>query len=146
MWRLAWVGVCACGFAPTTATDPAFPDSPIASADAASQSYSPCTIAGSGTPSPTTVLGGNGGSAKPDVVCVTGELPVGMAFEVANPPNPSSPETVVRQIHLRCGTLRRTTSGPITTTAEEVVTSATQQHQLRDVARHTGRRARLPER
>jgi hypothetical protein len=70
------------------------------------------------------MLGGNGGSAKPDVVCVAGELPVGMAFEVANPPNPSSPEPVVRQIHVRCGTLRRTTSGSITTTAAEVATSA----------------------
>ncbi len=123
---MAVVGVCACGFTPETASDAAQtpPDAPDASPDAPSSGYSPCTIAGSGTPSPAAVLGGNGGSAKPDVVCVAGELPVGMAFEVANPPNPSSLETVVRQIHVRCGTLRRTTSGEITTTAAEIATSA----------------------
>jgi hypothetical protein len=113
---LLWV-IGACSFTrgvPSVSLDAALPDAPPP--DAAP----PCNMIATGAPMSAGVLGGSGGGgADPDLVCAVGELPVGLAFDYSTNTDKGG-QHVVRAVHVRCGKLRRTSTGAVTTTVAEV--------------------------
>jgi hypothetical protein len=83
-----------------------------------------CAISATSAGTPTTSLGGTGGSQRPDLVCAANELPIGVSFESTLAPRPeggggAAGERVVTAIHVRCADLMRGSDGSLAVTVQE---------------------------
>jgi hypothetical protein len=109
---LLWAG---CGFAPSATTDAGG----VIAVDAATCSK---LVASGGTPALT--LGGNGGIAQADLVCASGELPIGISVTTTmgtRAEGGNGGERVVTAISVLCGAATMATGGPLVTTAAETI-------------------------
>jgi hypothetical protein len=111
--RVVFVLWAGCGFAPA-----ASPDATELAADAPGV----CSklVATGGTPAAT--LGGNGGTARPDLTCAAGELPIGISVTTTQQPRPeggAGGERVVTAFDVLCGTVIQMNGGSLVTATAE---------------------------
>lgn len=123
-WFPVTVLVAGCAFDPSPAgvsgDGPGLADGPVPDDDAIT--VNACTFTSTGAEVDAPVIGGTGGTSRDPVVCLPGELPIGLGFDVSSGGISNHANQVAMvHVHARCGRLARDSSNGLSTTPTGVI-------------------------
>lgn len=126
---IVWLAACSYTPPDPAATTPG--DSPTSTGDAPSDTapdvtlVSECTVGTDSSPTVAGFVGGTGGGTSTNLVCPANQLPIGVEFELINTTGAQfNNQRVLTTIHVRCGTVSRTTTNLMISTPAERLTRA----------------------